>query len=125
MSNAMVALYSKSDAELDNIRHNFKTAMIRSKQIFGNEAFRKVTGNYVRLPRINKALFDAISTQFALLNEHESLKLLDSGNRLKDQLIRELSENSDFYMAVTSATGDKNRVELRHKTVKELINKVI
>jgi hypothetical protein len=60
-----------------------------------------------------------------LLNEHESLKLLDSGNRLKDQLIRELSENSDFYMAVTSATGDKNRVELRHKTVKELINKVI
>jgi hypothetical protein len=98
MSNAMAALYTKTDIELDKIKSDFKNAMKLTKNIFNREAFRKVSVNYDRLPPINKALFDAISTQFALLNETESAKLLTNGKLFKELLSKELTTNNDFFM---------------------------
>jgi hypothetical protein len=121
MSNAMAALYTKTDIELDKIKSDFKNAMKLTKNIFNREAFRKVSVNYDRLPPINKALFDAISTQFALLNETESAKLLTNGKLFKELLSKELTTNNDFFMSVTSATGDKGRATLRHNKVRDLI----
>jgi hypothetical protein len=121
MSNAMAALYTKNDIELDKIKLDFKNAMKLTKSIFNREAFRKVSVNYDRLPPINKALFDAISTQFALLNETESAKLLANGKLFKELLSKELTTNNDFFMSVTSATGDKGRATLRHNKVRDLI----
>jgi len=112
MSKAMAEIYTKTELELDNIKADFSRAMYVSRKIFGREAFRKVRGKYDRLPPINKALFDALSTQIALLNKFDSDKLINNGK---------LNLNEDFFMAVTSATGDKNRVLLRHTKIKELI----
>ncbi|MDR2621349.1 MAG: DUF262 domain-containing protein, partial [Dysgonamonadaceae bacterium] len=75
MSKALASIYHKSDEELQKITNNFKAAMSLSKSIFGREAFRKVCHDYDRLPPINKALFDAISVQFALLSDDERKKL--------------------------------------------------
>ncbi|HOZ15655.1 MAG TPA: DUF262 domain-containing protein [Tenuifilaceae bacterium] len=125
MSNAMAAIYTKSDTELEKITSDFKRAMVLSKKIFGREAFRKVRGYYDRLPPINKALFDAIATQFALLDIDSSNKLLLNGKLFKELLSKELATNNEFFMSVTSATGDKGRALLRHNKVNELILKTI
>lgn len=125
MSNAMATIYTKSEIELEKITTDFKKSMILSQKIFDREAFRKIIGVSYRLPPINKALFDAIATQFALLNDDSAQRLLSNGELFKKILSEELSENYSFFMSVTSATGDKNRVILRHTIIKELIDKSI
>ncbi|MBU6158705.1 MAG: DUF262 domain-containing protein [Bacteroidetes bacterium] len=125
MSNAMAALYTKTDIELSKIKLDFNNAMKLAKSIFNKEAFRKVRGNYEKLPPINKAIFDCIATQFALLDDEESAKLLTNGKLFKELLSKELATNNDFFMSVSNATGDKGRATLRHSKVKELILKAI
>jgi len=56
------------------IKDDFKKAMILAKLIFGREAFRKIYYEYDRLPPINKAIFDALSVQFALITDNEREK---------------------------------------------------
>ena len=125
MSKAMASINSKSEEELEKIVSDFEKAMFFSKQIFGDEAFRKVYYQYNRLPPINKALFDAISVQFALLNDEQRAILLKHKNKVKKALYNELHKQADFFVSVTSSTGDKNRVILRHKKVKEIIGNII
>lgn len=125
MSKAMAEIYSKNDNELGKIKADFSRAMDLSRKIFGREAFRKVRGSFDRLPPINKALFDALATQLALLDDIESEKLITNANLFKELLSKELATNNDFFMSVTSATGDKSRTLLRHTIVKDLIGKTI
>jgi hypothetical protein len=125
MSRAMAEIYSKTENELNKIKSDFSKAMELSRLIFGREAFRKVRGSYDRLPPINKALFDALATQLALLSNLDADKLYANGKLFKDLLSKELATNSDFFMSVTSATGDKGKAILRHFKVKQLIKESI
>ncbi|NVO11020.1 MAG: DUF262 domain-containing protein [Bacteroidales bacterium] len=121
MSKAMAEIYSKTEAELDKIKVDFGRAMKLSLDIFEREAFRKVRGTYKILPPINKALFDALATQLALLTDNEATSLLQNGKIFKRLLSEELAKNNEFFMSVTSATGDKSRVLIRHTKIRELI----
>ena len=125
MSEAMASIYSKTDIELDKIRYDFKESMKLSKEIFGNEAFCKVYTYEKKIPPVNKALFDAISVQFAKLSQNERSELKNKGMLLKNELIEELSTNIKFFNSVTSSTGDKKKVLERHEVIKELIHKII
>jgi hypothetical protein len=125
MSKAMAMLNNKTQSELDEITQAFANAMQLALDIFGEEAFRKVTQNNLQLPPINKALFDAISTQFALLSEEQRIKLRKKGVEFKRLLQDILFEHVGLVTAITSSTGDKNRVLLRHRIVAMLIETVI
>lgn len=122
MSKAMAYVKVVEPSHLDTVEADFKKSMKLSRVIFGREAFRKVRGSYDRLPPINKALFDAISTQFALLNEDEVSILKSKKHEFKTLMKNELAKYDDFYTSVTSGTGDKSRVQYRHNKVKELID---
>ncbi|MDR0828494.1 MAG: DUF262 domain-containing protein [Prevotellaceae bacterium] len=122
MSKAMASIYTKSDFELEKIKSDFEKSMVLSKSIFGKEAFRKVYISYNRLPPINKALFDAISVQLALLTDEERTLLLEYKKDFKKDVFNELNKQKEFFIAVTSSTGDKNRTIFRHNKIKELIN---
>lgn len=124
MSRAMASIDSKSPNEIEKIKYDFKEAMILSKEIFGREAFRKVYWGVRKLLPINKALFDAVSVQFALLTDEERRKLASCKGRVKDGL-RDLLENNSFLLSVTSSTGDKKRVMDRHQMFKEFIDNII
>lgn len=125
MSKAMAEIYSKTDEELTSITNAFKASMQLAKNIFGEEAFRKVRTGNRRLPPINKALFDALSTQLALLSENEATSLKENKATFKTKLKEELTNNEVFFLSVTSGTGDKTKVAKRHNTIKDLINQVI
>lgn len=125
MSKAMASVYDKTDDELDIIKLKFANSMKLSKSIFGKETFRKVYRDYKRIPPINKALFDAISTQFALLNNDEVIKLKENKAFLKKQLKTELSNDEAFFKSLTSSTGNKGNTQYRHHKIQELIQNAI
>ncbi len=125
MSKAMASINEKTDDELEKIKYDFSEAMKLSKEIFGHEAFRKVYNNYKRKPPINKALFDALSTQFGLLSDEERVQLKAKKRIFKQELKNRLAHDPLFFTAVTSSTGDRNRVINRHGFIEELIQQVI
>jgi hypothetical protein len=123
LSNAMAELYKKTEDELEGIRSAFENAMNLSWLIFGQEAFRRIGG--VKPSRINKALFDAVSTQFALLNTEEMAALRSNKQLFKEAFTEMLRENNDFIFSITSATAVRARVQIRHVEVRALIQKVL
>ena len=125
MSKAMASIYSKSEDELKKITSDFEKAMFFSKQIFEDEAFRKVYYRHSKLPPINKALFDAISVQFALLTNEQRAILLKYKDKVTKALYDELHKQTSFFVSVTSSTGDKNRVIIRHRKVREVIDNIL
>jgi len=125
MSKAMASIEEKSDVELDRITHDFKSAMILAKNVFGKEAFRKIYRQFDRLPPINKAIFDTISVQFALLGESERKIVEDKKIEIIGRFRNMLATDEYFLVSVTSSTGDKNRVYYRHKAFSDMIKDVI
>ena len=125
MSKAMAALYDKSENELEQIKTQFRKAMKLSKSIFDREAFRKINSKYNIIPPINKAYFDAISTQFALLSDDEMEVLKSKKTQIIKHLKTNLAKDTDLFTSITSATGDKKRTQYRHNHIKELIKDVI
>ncbi|PGH41173.1 MAG: hypothetical protein CRN43_00815, partial [Candidatus Nephrothrix sp. EaCA] len=125
MSQAMGSIYDKTENELNKIREDFRQSMILSKEIFGREAFRKVCRKYDKLPPINKALFDALAAQFALIDQSERDILKANKDRFKNLLRDKLNNDADFFTSVTSSTGDRNRIIKRHATIAELIKETI
>lgn len=125
MSKAMASVYDKTDDDLDIIKLKFANSMKLAKSIFGKETFRKVYRDYKRIPPINKALFDAISTQFAFLNNDEVIKLKENKAFLKKQLKTELSNDEAFFKSLTSSTGNKGNTQYRHHKIQELIQNAI
>lgn len=125
MSKAMASIYTMPQDQLDEITYNYTQAMITSKRIFKKEAFRKVYYDHKKLPPINKALFDALATQFAVLNQSQRDRLVAKKNLFKDGLYDLLNQDNYFFISVTSSTGDKNRVYHRHNEIKKLIQEII
>lgn len=125
MSKAMVMINEKTDNEINKIFSDFSKAMDLSYDIFGREAFRKVYYKYDRLPPINKALFDALSTQLALITDNERNILNHKRNDFKKALFDRLNSDEYFFTSVTNSTGDKNRIFKRHSVIKDLINETI
>lgn len=125
MNKVMEEIYNKTDEELEKVKDAYILAMKLSKQIFGTKAFRKVTKSYNRLPPINKALFEVLSTQFGLLTPEQAKNLLKNKEEFKQKLQNELTENHNFFMSVTTATGHRNKVRFRHCTIRRLIKESI
>jgi hypothetical protein len=121
MSKAMAAVNDKTDAEIAIIKKDFVAAMNLAFQVFDKEAFRKVYRTYKRIPPINKALFDALSAQFALCSDAERSAILNRKKELKKMLKDKLAHDAYFFASVTSSTGDRNKARYRHEMVKTII----
>ncbi len=125
MSKAMASINDKTEEERELIKEDFTQAMNLAHEIFGDAAFRKVINEGSRLPPINKALFDAIATQFALLTNEERALLNEHRIAFKEGLRALLKDDATFFASISSSTGDRNRVMYRHGQIEELIKNVI
>jgi hypothetical protein len=125
MSKAMASINEKTEDQLNIIKKDFAAAMKLSKIIFGKEAFRKVYKPYERLPPINKAIFDSLSVQFAILKTEERAELKQKSKEFKKGFMELLMKDEAFFISVTSSTGDKSRVNIRHGAIERLIKNII
>ena len=125
MSKAMASIYDKTDDELNKIKEDFCASMNLCHVIFGEEAFRKVYKDNEQLPPVNKAIFDGLSTQIALLNQSERELLKTKKKEFKASFKYLLANDEEFFTSVNSSTGDRNRVINRHSKIENLISFLI
>lgn len=101
---------------IENVRDFFKTAMIRSHQLFGKHAFRRSHGSEKRTS-INKALFEMWSVSLAKLTSQQFNNLLNNKHLLLDEY-HKLLTNLDFQTSIS-------RDALKVAAVKERFPKII
>lgn len=127
MSKAMASTASMNEVERGKIKSDFATSMVLNQKIFGENAFRKIPGKNERRKPLNKALFEIFSVSFAKLDEAGRAKLL----KKRKEFVREFThllyqdEEDRFFWAVSSATGDRNRVNYRFSKLQSLINQFL
>jgi len=121
---AMEEINSAGDAKLDDVREGFRRAMIAAHLIFGKDAFRKrYSSDAARLP-INKAVFEALSVNLALLSEARQAVLVQRSEKVRADFI-ELCLDRSFEAAISQGTGDIRKVNRRFKSIQEMLSKVI
>ena len=89
--------------------------------IFSRWAFRKVFDIEERRKPINKALFEVWSVELAKLDEAERRLAYDRKDRIFSAFVKLMNKDENFVGAITSATGDKNRVKYRFATIENLL----
>ncbi|MDO8952923.1 MAG: DUF262 domain-containing protein [Draconibacterium sp.] len=116
MNHTMVRLGKITNDKREEIKTQFVKAMQLAHEIFGKSAFCKSPN----LKRINKALFEVISSSFAKLNPSEISKLKESKEVFK-KLFYDAIDTNKFRNSLTSDTGGKSNVTLRHNVLRNII----
>lgn len=125
MTSSMGQLNTKTNDELDKIQVAFDKAMKLSKIIFGKWAFRKVYSTDDRRKPINKALFEVWSVELANLTLEEQKCAVSRKKSIFQEFIKLMNTDNTFVAAITSATGDKGRVNYRYNKIHEILYKCI
>lgn len=125
MNTAIAMLKDLPEDELDNIRSRFKKSMIAAETIFGDRAFRKWYHWDERRKPLSKALFDTWSVVLAQLSVLEIDILINHRHELCEAFMETMRTNEEFTKAISAATGDKNRVNTRFKTISTLVQKIL
>lgn len=125
MTSSMAQLKVKTNDELDKIQIAFDKAMVLSKIIFGKWAFRKVYSTDERRKPINKALFEVWSVELANLTMDEQKRAISRKKSIFQEFIKLMNTDNTFEAAITSATGDKGRVNYRYNKIHEILYKCI
>lgn len=117
------ALSTKSDAELELLGLSFTQTMELAFNVFGKNAFRRITSES-RRPPISKALFDAVSVEFSRLEKQEATRLINNKSVIIEKLKNEFENlNGQFYHDVRS--GRATSAEGRLRKMRELIEESI
>ena len=124
MSQAMAAVSDFTEDKKQEIKNAYIHSLNLNKDVFGKNAFRKIDNTGKRKP-INKAIFDAFSVQFAVLNANERSIVLKSKEQVNQALISLLENDPIFLASVSSGTSDKSKVIYRHKTIENVIQNII
>ncbi len=125
MTSSMGQLNNKTNYQLDNIMAAFDKAMKLSKTIFGKWAFRKVYSTEERRKPINKALFEVWSVELANLTMEERERAVFHKKDIFKEFVKLMNNDATFVAAITSATGDKGRVNYRYNKIHEILYKCI
>ncbi|MCZ2282176.1 MAG: DUF262 domain-containing protein [Bacteroidales bacterium] len=125
MNSKMGDLKFLSLNEREEIKKSFIFSMNLAKNIFGGYAFRKVYDLRDRRRPINKALFEVWSAELSRLSENEGQFLIERGEFLLKAFINLMKSDNNFVASITSATGDKGRVNYRYSKISEIIKNTL
>jgi len=114
-----------SDQRLGRLRQQFLRAMRVAFDIFGTHAFRKrYSSQASRLP-INKALFEAWSTNLDHLNDEQIEYLINRKGAVQESFIKLMNEDRDFENSISLSTGSSRKIEYRFQAIEKLIGEVL
>jgi len=125
MNSSMSYIKKLSQQEREKMKEDFKSAMVLSKQIFGNWAFRKSDKYPDKRKPINKALFEVWSVSFAKLGNEQRKILIEKKVLLFDKSIELLKYDSRFFNSITTSTGNKSSVAYRFSSVEKIIQETL
>jgi len=125
MSKAMADVKIMTETEKKKCKEDFTNSMKLNREVFGDNAFRKIQKYQHRRKPLNKALFDVFSVEFAKLNDDEKKKIKVKKRVLNNTLIDLLENDHDFFSSVSSSTSDKGRVNYRFSKINDLIKTLL
>lgn len=119
-------LKNASAAELEKYRKSFQVAIYRCWRIFGVAAFEKrVDGQESRRRRKNSTLFEVWTNALAALSESEIEILYNRKEELLQKDLKMMSENNDYFKAITYSTQKKDHFRIRRDSVAKIIKEVL
>ncbi|MEV6009161.1 DUF262 domain-containing protein [Streptomyces sp. NPDC051976] len=119
---AMYRVNALDEEQRKQLIHEFRLAMGCASFLFGKQAFRKRRDGPGRSP-INKALFETIAVNLALLDPEEIGRLIASQDILLDRF-GELQQDWDFDRSISIGTGDPAKVRTRFQYMARLFRGV-
>ncbi|KMO95878.1 DUF262 domain-containing protein [Streptomyces roseus] len=108
----------------DFLRERFCDAMEAGFAVFGEHAFRKRFRDTSRRSPVNKALFESQSVTLSGYTK-PMIDLLSERRHLVDEGFLGLMEDAEFFNAVSSGTGDVNKVKLRFSMLDDMFREVL
>jgi len=117
----MEFLNGASPEQLEQLRTAFRRAMRCARAIFHDDAFRKRYSRDAKRNPLNKALFDAWSTQLGALPASKALRLIERHDLLRDYFYLKLMSDRSFDQAITQGTSDPRKVVKRFEVIEDLI----
>ncbi|MFD9026444.1 DUF262 domain-containing protein [Streptomyces parvulus] len=121
---AMHHINGLTPAELEDLEAHFYLAMVDSERVFRDQAFRKQFDTSVRRYPINKALFEVQAVTLAQCTPEETKALSERADTVAVKFQR-LMDDPAFYDAISSGTGDANKVNYRFQSMKDLFREVL
>ena len=119
---AMRAVNGQSPAELHRVVVEFKRAMNAAWEIFGRNAFRKMTSaNPSRRSQVSKALFEAWSVNLAELTDDQIGALVSNRQMVVEAFVELLRKDRFFEISISYSTGTPQRVHKRFSSIHELV----
>lgn len=122
LNQALVKANKLSEAELNQIEQDFQNSMILAFDIFGDNAFRKLSNKNKRKYPLNKALFEAWSVHLSKLNEQEIKKIKTNKKELINKFIKKSDNDKEFIESISQAA---NKIEYRFTTIEKIIQEVL
>lgn len=124
LGRAMAKINGMTLEEREAVSEDFKKAMRAAYNIFGDDAFRKLSdqANSRRFP-VSKALFEVWSVELARRLPKEIDRLVQKREDVINHFIELLIDDGDFERAISYSTGDPRRVRKRFATIAELVRK--
>ncbi|WP_017303703.1 DUF262 domain-containing protein [Spirulina subsalsa] len=113
---------SLTEAESNKIEQDFKRAMQAAYEIFGDNAFRKISRKASRRYPLNQALFEAWSTTLTKLDDAEIQYLIEHKTELLDQFTELIDHNPDFLRSISQAS---EQVKTRFINIQKLVQNIL
>jgi hypothetical protein len=122
LSKALSKINNLSETELNKIEADFKRSMTTAFEIFGENAFRKMSNKNKRKFPVNKSLFEAWSVNLSQLSDKEIKILKERKHKLIDNFIFYADNDKEFFSSISQA---ENKIESRFSTIEKIIQEVL
>jgi hypothetical protein len=122
LSKALSKVNNMSEQELQVIENNFTKAMIAAWQIFGKNAFRKISQHQTKMFPINKALFEVWSVNLSLLSDEQLNILKQHKEQLIEKFRKYVDSDREFLASISQAA---EKIEYRFRIIEQIIQEVL
>jgi len=122
LNKALFKANKLSKESLKDIELVFQKTMIDAFDIFGENAFRKISNKTTKKYPVNKSLFEAWSVNLSCLSEQEVEILKYKKKKLVEKFINHVDNDNEFLISISQAA---NKVEYRFSTIERIIQEVL
>lgn len=122
LSEALFKINHLTEEALHELESDFKKAMNMASEIFGENAFRKLSKRTSRKQPLNKSLFEVWSVNFSYLSAEEVETVKNKKQKLIDKFIDYADKDKEFLKSISQAA---DKVGYRFRTVEKIISEVL
>jgi hypothetical protein len=122
LTQALSKANNLSESELDKLKNDFLKTMITASNIFGTNAFRKLSNKAKKQQPLNKSLFEAWSVNLSQLSDDEINLIKTRKQDLIDRFIYHVDNDQDFFKSISQAA---EKVQYRFTTIEKIIRETL